>query len=120
MYVLVLYVYAQRKNFEGQDFVKCIAIPIAFQFFVVKTSWFPKNLCIEKFASKSIMYTYPEVKLDVHVLAESARVVVPVGPGIPESLQHGVGLDQTIFHMIHLSRVSTTLSHILQHVLTGL
>ena len=37
--------------------------------------------------TKQAEKTYLEVEVDVHVLSESGRVVVPVGPGVAEGLQ---------------------------------
>lgn len=39
-----------------------------------------------------------EVKVDVHVFAESTGVIIPVCLGIAESLQNNIGLDENIFH----------------------
>lgn len=38
------------------------------------------------------------VELNVHVLAEPAAVVIPVGFGVAETLQDGVALDEDILH----------------------
>lgn len=38
------------------------------------------------------------IELNVHVLAESARVVVAVRLGVAERLENGVTLDENVFH----------------------
>ena len=39
-----------------------------------------------------------EVKVDVHVLAEAAGVVITSGLCVTESFKEGVGLDQDVLH----------------------
>lgn len=41
------------------------------------------------------------VKLNVHVLAETRRVVVSIGLGVAECLQNGVALNEHVFHPKH-------------------
>ena len=63
---------------------------------------------------------HPEVKLNVHVLAKSARVVIPVCPSIAECFQNRVGLDEPVSNPIHLTHMTTALSDVLEHVFGGL
>lgn len=64
--------------------------------------------------------TYHEVEGDVHVFAEPARVVVLVGSGIAEGLEHGVGLQQLVFDGLHARLVARGRRDELQDLLRGL
>jgi hypothetical protein len=54
-----------------------------------------------------------EIEVDVHVLPESGRVVVPVGLGVAECLQDVVGLKQDVLHPLYL-----LLPHHVRHLRT--
>ena len=66
---------------------------------------------------KQVHVTHSEIKLDVHVLAEATGIVIFVCPCIAKGLKDRIGLDEFVLDMVHLSRVSTALGHILQHIL---
>ena len=52
--------------------------------------------------SQNLALTRLEVKVDVHVLSEPGRVVVPVGLGVAERLEDVVGLQQHVLRPLDL------------------
>ena len=63
------------------------------------------------------MYPYHKVKLNIHVLPKTARVVIPVCPGVAKCLKDWVGLDQSALDAVHLPDMTTALSQIQEDVL---
>lgn len=61
-----------------------------------------------------------KVKLNVHVLAETRRIVVAIGLGIAESFQHRIGLQQFVLDTFYGRNVAGRCSYVLQHLLGGL
>lgn len=60
------------------------------------------------------------VELYVHVFAEAARVVVPVGFGVTERLQQRIALEEFVFDCLHVAEVVRPGRDVLQDLLGGL
>lgn len=62
---------------------------------------------------------YLEIKLDIHVLAETGRVIIAIGFRVPESFEHRIATDQFIVHFFDLFLVTGSSRDELQDLLRG-
>lgn len=49
---------------------------------------------------------YLEIKLDIHVLAETGRVIIAISFRVSERFEHGIATDQFIVYFLHLFLVA--------------
>ncbi len=72
------------------------------------------------FDLKLVFSPYGEIELDVHVFAESWRVVVAIGFSVTEGLQYRVGLQQFVFDRFQIRLLARRGGDELQHFFRGL
>ena len=51
---------------------------------------------------RQFIHLYLEIKLDIHVLAETGRVIIAISFRVPESFEHRIATDQFVIYFFHL------------------
>lgn len=55
---------------------------------------------------ESEFYLYLEIKLDIHVLAETGRIIIAISFRVSECFEYRIATDQFIIYFFHLFLVA--------------